>query len=436
MSELKIPAIVSRSSRLVLPSFAPSGKQSVKDEKDLYKFIFPRENKEIAVSRLILMHPTYGLDRIRSETELLNPNQWSFTEKGEIKSSTVELYIDWITAKLKNENDLTDITIPIEDGLIINYLSSTDYDFLRRISSNADRKIQYTEILKKLCSLIHFIAYMGNRVLWNESDGLLRYIMKILLFGEVNEKFEKAGIGKNMMPDKTEESSMKDWIAVHGNPTNSQLIEGKNFSYWNRLKNNISLLPAASLVLPSFSSKPPAAPSSLILPSFSSVSAIVSQRSEMINSLRQKRIERNFNNERGIHLSITGKRSAGIFSVSIQDAFISTTIKNALTPSIADDTKTWNLSALSIPEIENKFNTTPFEETEISLEVSSFKSLEFIVTYMKHFHGDDTHVSIGSWEIVFLHDVQENRILDSLFNDAKYLAINSLMKIISTYIII
>lgn len=426
MSELKIPTIGSRSSRLVLPSFAPSGKQSIKDEKDLYKFIFPRENKEIVTSRLIVTHPTYGLDRIRGETKLLNPNQWSFTEKDEIKSSTVELYIDWITAKLKNENDLTDTTISIEDGLIINYLSSTDYDFLRRISSNADRKIQYTEILKKLCPLVHFIAYMGNRVLWNESDGLLRYIMKILLFGEVNEKFEIAGIGKNMIPDKTEESSMKNWIAVHGNPTNSQLIESKDFSYWNRLKNNIPVSSFSPISLPK-------SPSSLILPSFSSISLTASQRSEMINSLRQKRIERNFNNERGIHLSITGKRSAGIFSVSIRDAFISTTIKNALTPMIADDTKTWNLSALSIPEIENKFNTTPFAETEISLEVSSFKSLEFIVTYMKHFHGDDTSVSIGPWEIVFLHDVQENKILDSLFNDAKYLAIKSLTDLIAKY---
>lgn len=412
---------------------------------DDYKFVFPRENKETIVKRSIVIHPIFGLDRVIAQKN--DVKSWSFDE---IQSSTVQLYIDWMIAKLNNENDVTDTSVPIEDGLIINYLSSTDYDFLRTISSNKDRKTQYIEISKKLCLLIHFIVYMGNKMLWSESDGLLRYIMKILLFGDVFEKLEVADIKRELIPSKDEEATMKNWIAVHGNPSDSQLFESRDFAYWNRLKNNLpQTISTTSMIsvpqrMGSFATLPSIQPSrtsmtipsiqpSIVIPSFSLAQINESKRMEIISSLRQKRIERNFNSNRGLYLSVTGKRSEGVFMLSIRDAFISATIKRVLTASIADDTKTWNLSNLNISEIENKFNTTPFTGIEVTLEVSSFKSLYFIVMYMMHFHGDDSHASLGSWEDNFLRDIESDKMMDSVFNDVKYLAINSLVNLITEY---
>ena len=400
---------------------------------DDYKFVFPRENKEIIVKRSIVIHPIFGLDRVIAQKN--DAKSWSFDE---IQSSTAQLYIDWMIAKLNNENDVTDTSVPIEDGLIINYLSATDYDFLQTISSNKDRKTQYTEIFKKLCPLIHFLVYLGNKMLWSESDGLLRYIMKILLFGDVTEKLEVADIKRELIPSKEEEVTMKNWIAVHGNPSDSQLFESKDFAYWNRLKNNlpqtISTTSTISVLQRMGSSmRIPSIQPSIVIPSFSLTQINESKRMEIISSLRQKRIERNFNSNRGLYLSVTGKRSEGVFVLSIRDAFISATIKRILTSSIADDTKAWNLSSLNISEIENKFNTTPFAGIEVTLEVSSFKSLYFIVMYMMHYHGDDSNVSLGSWETNFLHDVESDKMMDSVFNDAKYLAINSLVNLITEY---
>jgi hypothetical protein len=292
-------------------------------------------------------------------------------------------------------------------------------------------------------------------------------VRKILLFGSpAIAKLEMSNFDRSLFPSSEEAAAMQKWIERDGEPNDTQLFGETNTldlvgdekngiyglaSYYTRLTGGspeapseikfpevaVSPISKAETKLPMFAV--PTTPQAQLLRVLQTPQPIQNTPirevpiQERIERFRQTRKDRNFIDNQGIQILLSGSTGAAPLYVSIRDAHISTLIRKGI-PDITDDTKDWNLHRLNMKEIENKFNTVSFIGMELPLNAASYQSLVFIVEYMKHWKGNDSGISnSGKWESDFLGRIAGEKELDNVIVTAEYLGISSLANLCRIY---
>lgn len=470
--------------------------QQASDAKIPFKFIFdysttqssdskaPRGRVEVVTNRMLVTHPDYGLDIIRTlidtyrnkpvptaaeikEYEQLLAQRKpgdkvdAYFDRLETKVTDytrmfefviprdhysnygphdVQNYINWATYHLTSKNDeITDTSEELKNDIIEAHLSDPDLRFMEGLSDmKKDFVAQFTDIIGELRPMALFIKYAGNKVLLDHKDedgevvkGLINYICDYVLDTDamgntIEEKFKIFGFDPEFYLKPEEEKAMKEWVKVHGEPKDWQLfglMETKDIRETKGLdeKQIEQQIQKRMMELKTLIGDPSRGIYGLASYWKRLHPDMTPSAQTLVDNLRAARKKAILTNEEGVQIYSAKDKQAGYVYLSIQDAMVSGLLKRTLPEEVLDDTTDWQLNGLTENDIKEKFATTPIEGTEVPLEVS-YPILLIIADYMKHFHGDDSKVSLtGQWENAFLTKVRTSGQLIKLIQAAEYL---------------
>ena len=460
--------------------------QQASDAKIPFKFIFdysttqssdskaPRGRVEVVTNRMLVTHPDYGLDIIRTlidtyrnrpaptaaeikeyETLLAQRKPGdkvdAYFDRLETKVTDytrmfefviprdhysnygphdVQNYINWATYHLESKNDeITDTSEEIKNDVIEAHLADPDLRFMEGLSDmKKDFVAQFTDIIGELRPMALFIKYAGNKVLLDHKDedgemvkGLINYICDYILDTDamgttIEEKFKIFGFDPEFYLKPEEEKAMKEWVQANGEPKDWQLfgiLETKGLDE-KQIQQRMTELKTL-IGDPSRSIYGLASYWKRLNPD------ITPSTQTLIDNLRAARKKTIFTNDKGVQVYSAKNKQSGYIYLSIQDAMVSGLLKRTLGEEVLDDTTDWQLNGLTENDIKEKFATTPIEGAEVPLEIS-YPVLLIIADYMKHFQGDDSKISLtGQWENAFLTKVRASGQLINLIQAAEYL---------------